>query len=261
MAILTFLHCGEIVKNSTVQGIPTPAGDIWWIRLHTCWNLFTWGPPSPVLTSGDYWSIYSWQEGSTHPTGMFSFYVYKCISENLQVQFKIFSHRQLMEFSLNGTWIHWIQEIWKITEAWIGVNLKILSLTCDCWCCGSILVSYTRGGWVAGSSPFTVMTNILSLNSANSVKTLRENSNVSDMNDKLHRNKTVQYENSGNLPIQSPITETDFNSNSCNLCFKRFVAPGCKLSLFEHFNLCCHNIWDKHFIFFLMHEPSNVVLM
>ena len=44
---------------------------------------------------------------------------------------------------------------------------------------------------MVGSSPFTVMTNILSLNSANSVKTLRENSNVSDMNDKLHRNKTV----------------------------------------------------------------------
>ena len=28
------------------------------------------------------------------------------------------------------------------------------------WHCGSILVSYTRGGWVAVSSPFTVMTNI-----------------------------------------------------------------------------------------------------
>ena len=36
LAILAFLHCGEIVKNSTVQGIPTPAGDIWWPRLHTC---------------------------------------------------------------------------------------------------------------------------------------------------------------------------------------------------------------------------------
>ena len=28
------------------------------------------------------------------------------------------------------------------------------------WCCGSILVSNTRGGWVAGVSPFTIMTNI-----------------------------------------------------------------------------------------------------
>ena len=44
------------------------------------------------------------------------------------------------------------------------------------WWCGSILVSYTRGDWVAGLSPFTVMTNILALNSANSVKTFGENS-------------------------------------------------------------------------------------
>ena len=30
----------------------------------------------------------------------------------------------------------------------------------SCWCCGSILVSYTRGGWVAGSIHFTVIANI-----------------------------------------------------------------------------------------------------
>ena len=35
-----------------------------------------------------------------------------------------------MEFYLNGREIQWIQGIWLITEAWIGVNLKILSLTC-----------------------------------------------------------------------------------------------------------------------------------
>ena len=28
----------------------------------------------------------------------------------------------------------------------------------SCWCCRSTLVSYTRGGWVVGLSPFTVMT-------------------------------------------------------------------------------------------------------
>ena len=38
---------------------------------------------------------------------------------------------------------------------------------------GAVLVSDTRGGWVAGSSHFTVMTNILLLNSVNSVKTFR----------------------------------------------------------------------------------------
>ena len=46
----------------------------------------------------------------------------------------------------------------------------------SCWRCGSILVSYTRGGWVTGSSPFTV------LNSENSVKTFRENSNAFNSN-------------------------------------------------------------------------------
>ena len=30
----------------------------------------------------------------------------------------------------------------------------------SCWHCGSILVSHTRGVYVAGSSPFTIMTNI-----------------------------------------------------------------------------------------------------
>ena len=41
----------------------------------------------------------------------------------------------------------------------------------------SILVSYTRGGWVAGSGPFTVMTNIFVTEFTeplNSVKTFRE---------------------------------------------------------------------------------------
>ena len=30
----------------------------------------------------------------------------------------------------------------------------------SCWHCGSIPVSYIRGGWVVGLSPFTVMTDI-----------------------------------------------------------------------------------------------------
>ena len=48
----------------------------------------------------------------------------------------------------------------KITEALYGLNLKILSLHVSWWHSGSILVSHTRGGCVAVSSPFTVMTNI-----------------------------------------------------------------------------------------------------
>ena len=31
---------------------PPPASGIWWPRLETCSNLFTWGHPHPVLTSG-----------------------------------------------------------------------------------------------------------------------------------------------------------------------------------------------------------------
>ena len=35
----------------------------------------------------------------------------------------------------------------KITEVWIGINLKILCLThVTCWYCGIIPVSYRRGG-------------------------------------------------------------------------------------------------------------------
>ena len=44
----------------------------------------------------------------------------------------------------------------------------------SCWCCGSILVSNTRRGLVASSSPFTVMTNIF----VTEFKEFRENSNM-----------------------------------------------------------------------------------
>ena len=43
---------------------------------------------------------------------------------------------------------------------------------------GAVGVSWSLTQEVAGLSPFTVMTNNLSLNSANSVKTFRENSIV-----------------------------------------------------------------------------------
>ena len=42
----------------------------------------------------------------------------------------------------------------------LGSILRSCLSHVSCWCCGSILVSYTRGGWVAGSNPFTIMTNI-----------------------------------------------------------------------------------------------------
>ena len=67
---------------------------------------------------------------------------------------KLFLNRA--ELSLNSV----NSGILEITEAWTGLNLKILSLHVSCWCCGSILVSHKRGDCVAGSSHFTVMTNI-----------------------------------------------------------------------------------------------------
>ena len=45
---------------------------------------------------------------------------------------------------------------------------------------GTVVGSWCLKQQVAGSSPFTVMTNTLSLNSANSMKTSRENSIVYD---------------------------------------------------------------------------------
>ena len=46
---------------------------------------------------------------------------------------------------------------------------------------GTVVVSWSLTQEVASSNPFIVMTNIFSLNSENSVKTLRENLNVLDV--------------------------------------------------------------------------------
>ena len=71
-------HCTGIPKSPppawtwdfAVQGSPalvTSTSDIWWLRLETCSNLFTWGPPG----TGGYWSTYcEWL--SMHYTGMLS---------------------------------------------------------------------------------------------------------------------------------------------------------------------------------------------
>ena len=52
-----------------------PACDIWWPSLETCSNLFIEPHCTDplVLTSGGYRSMYSWQAGGMHPTGMLSF--------------------------------------------------------------------------------------------------------------------------------------------------------------------------------------------
>ena len=53
-----------------------------------------------------------------------------------------------MEFSLNESEIQWIQQIqgiWQITQAWIELNLKILSATCDLVACDLSLTREVAG--------------------------------------------------------------------------------------------------------------------
>ena len=64
----------------------------------------------------------------------------------------------------------------KITEAWIWLNSKILSLHVSCWHYSNTLVSQTKGGCVAGPSTFTVMTNIFVTEFSEFSETLRKNS-------------------------------------------------------------------------------------
>ena len=81
-----------------------------------------------------------------------------------------------LEFFLNRAELSLNSANLKINEAWIGLNLKILSPHVSCWCCGSILVSHTRGSCMAGSSPFIVMTNIFVTEFSEFSETCRKNS-------------------------------------------------------------------------------------
>ena len=48
----------------------------------------------------------------------------------------------------------------KLLKHELGSVLRSCLSHVSCWHCGSIMVSYTRGGWVGGLNPFTLMTNI-----------------------------------------------------------------------------------------------------
>ena len=57
-------------------GPASPASENWWQSLVTYSNVFTWGP-TPTPSGTDIWwhghrSMYCWQAGGTHPTGMLS---------------------------------------------------------------------------------------------------------------------------------------------------------------------------------------------
>ena len=69
---------------------------------------------------------------------------------------------QSKNVSNNGVFPKWsrilqIQGNWWITEAWIGLNLKIWLSHVSSWHCGNMLFSHTRGGYVRGSNPFNVI--------------------------------------------------------------------------------------------------------
>ena len=69
-----------LVPQTSDMGAPAlsspHASDIWWPSLQTCSNLFTWGPPSPVQTSGDHQSMYGCSACGTHPTRILSCFSY-----------------------------------------------------------------------------------------------------------------------------------------------------------------------------------------
>ena len=67
----------------------------------------------------------------------------------LKYYFALELEQEFTEFKIKG--------VWQITEAWIGLNDNVSHI-----CLAGALVAswWQRGGWVAGSNPFTVMTNI-----------------------------------------------------------------------------------------------------
>ena len=96
----------------------------------------------------------------------------------------------------NFHWIQWIQRIWEITEAWIGFRKGSALLPVALWLSGTVSVSYTGGpGFQPCNPPFWFLI-FLSLNSANSVKTFRENSIV------LRLSLTTNCVNMSHLQIQ-----------------------------------------------------------
>ena len=82
----------------------------------------------------------------------------------------------------NFHWIQRIQGIWKSLKHELGSVKRSCISHVSCWHCGSILFSHTRGGYVAGSSPFTVMTNIFATEFSKFSETFRKNFTYLEMN-------------------------------------------------------------------------------
>ena len=74
---------------------------------------------------------------------------------------------------------------------WAQFQKDPVSHMCLVGAWGSILVSYTRGGCVAGSSPFTVMTNMFVIEFSEISQTFSESSSVPLVNYKSTMQKFV----------------------------------------------------------------------
>ena len=134
------------------------------------WTLFTVRAPRPLIPApvAGPTKCQTWGPWPQHQPTLDMRHCRICcetfsLERDLRVQYICPSEKESLEFFLNRAELS-LNSVNsgnpKITEPWIGLNLKILSLHVSCWCCGSILVSLTRPGRVAGSSSFTVMTNI-----------------------------------------------------------------------------------------------------
>ena len=85
-----------------------------------------------------------------------------------------------MGFFLNGAEFAEFIEFSKFresTEAWIRINLTVFSVVLSLWLSGRVPVSHTGGHGFEPSNLFKIIL-FLSLNSLNSVKTFRKNSNT-----------------------------------------------------------------------------------
>ena len=91
-------------------------------------------------------------------------------------------HWSFLQMELNFHWIHWIQE-------YKDQYKDLLSYNC---LCGTVVESLSLTQEILGSNPaiFLFDLNFLSLNSANSVKAFRENSNISKSSTNLTNQKT-----------------------------------------------------------------------
>ena len=116
----------------------------------------------------------------------------------------------------NFHWIHWIQRIWEITVAWIGFSIRNCSHTCVSVVQWLSLCLLHRRSWVPTLQFSFLILIFLSLNSANSVKAFRENSNVSHTDRIITQdNETIPHRHHSSVSLHAIwiIWESDLQWN------------------------------------------------